>query len=200
MIVLYTNYDNVAVILEGFARELVRLAGSKVALDLGPPSQSISTNVHAQLGVSSDPLFFFGHGHLTQSALMAQDQRPAIDGSNDHLLKDRFVYAACCDGMAILSNAVGTHNATVVGYSGKLKVPLENRYRSLMQHCTLAGPKVLMKGQTADDARNGIENEFRAAAQRLIATGRVRDAVVSVKVFDTNARLIALAGDASRTI
>lgn len=200
MIVVYTNYDNVTAILEGFARELVKLAGSMVSHDLGPPSGSVSTNVHTHLGNSNDPLFFFGHGLLTQSALIAQDQKAAIDASNDKLLRDRVVYAACCDGIAILANAVNAHNTTVIGYGGKLRVPLLNRYKRLMEHCVLSGAKTLINGQITRDARDGLERAFRGAAQQLIATGRVADAVVGVRVFDANATIAALAGDPNRTI
>lgn len=203
MIVVRTNYDNVTAILDGCAQELIRLVGSSISLDLGPPSNSISTNIHSQLQNSNSckPLFFFGHGLLNPDALIAQDQQAAIDASNDQLLKDRVVYAACCDGMAILANAVNTHKATVIGYNGKLKVPLPRRYRRLMEHCVLAGAKILvLNRQNAQDARDGLEQAFRGAAQQLIATGKVADAVIGVRVFDANATITALAGDPNRTI
>lgn len=200
MIVIYTNYDDVTEILETFALQFIVLAGSAITLDLGPPDDSISTNIQVQLGGPTKSVFFFGHGRLHLSALEAQDEVPAIDGQNLHLLRDRLVYAACCDSTVILDPAVKKHNATVIGYNDKLRVPLGGRYRALMENCVLAGARALLSGQDAGDARKGIQQEFRLTAQQLIGTGRVRDAVMSVKVFDWNANIAALNGNPSRTI
>jgi hypothetical protein len=199
MIVIYTDYDPVAAVLQDFAQELIRRSGAKISLILGPPNDSLSTNIQSRLVGLKDPVFFFGHGVL--GALMGQDQQAAIDGSQAHLLNDRIVYAACCDGIPILSQAVKTYSATVIGYRGALMVPVSGRrYQNLMRTCVLSGADQLMNGVSAAAARNGVEQAFRKAAQRLIATRRVWDAVMSVQVFDWNANRVEVDGDGKRTM
>jgi hypothetical protein len=201
MIAIFTNYDKTTAVLEGIAREFIRVAGPGITLVLGPPTDSVSTNVQTRLAGLKEPVFFFGHGLLTVAALMGQDQNPAIDGTYAHLLNDRIVYATCCDGLAILSAAVQTHNATVIGYRRTLNVPvLGRRYKALMQNCVLDGIRDLMQGLPASSARNNVESAFRQTAQQLIATGKVRDAVMSVQVFDWNASGVDVDGNPNRTI
>ena len=194
MIVAFTNYDPASSLLEGFARELISLAGSRVSLILGPPADSVASNIQSSLASVTAPFFFFGHGKSAPPAMVGQDQANAIDSSTHSLLADRLVYGACCYSVDILAPAASTHNTTVLGYKGKLMLPLLPVYEPLMRGCALAGAESLLRGKTVQDAHCDMQTEYDNVARRLIG-GSIQDQVVAVRVFDKNARATTFAGD-----
>jgi len=202
MIIISTDYDSDAQILEEVATELAQAAGTQLTAHLDSTTPSDAANVqHALNPHDKKAVCFFVHGQMSPPALVAQDQQPGVDSSKLHLLANRLVCAFSCYSVNILDDAVRHHGATVLGYNGKLMIPRRKRYRSLFRDCLLAGPQALLSPQSSTAATAQLEtgNKYRRVVQQLLG-GNIADQAIAVLAFDWNANHLDLHGNQSCTL
>jgi hypothetical protein len=147
MIVVSTNGDPVATVLDGYAKVLVQwTAGnglSGTVTHLGPPISTAQRIQHELQNHQRRSFYFFGHG--SSAGFQANDGRSAVDQSTANLLAGRAVSANCCHGDQI-GQLAPTHAFSLLGYTGTLWVPIKAPYISEMEGPALEGPKALAQG------------------------------------------------------
>jgi hypothetical protein len=171
MIVVSTNGDPVANILDGYALALTQWASANgmsgtAIMHLAPP-HSVAQRVQQELqSHSGRSFFFFGHGTNAPPGFKAHDGNPAVDHATVNLLTGRMVSATCCygDQMGMLA----THNSfSLLGYTGLLWVPRHAHHIPAMAGPALEGPKAIMQGLSPSQSLPLARRAYAALAQTM---------------------------------
>lgn len=197
MIIIYTDYDDVARLLAECATNFTRAAGRQVTALLAPPADSQSQGVHNALAAHrEEAVIFFGHGE--PAGPVAQDKLLLFQGLNDQLLRGRLVFAICCYSIQWLEQTATGLGLTALGFSGLLFVPLHPPYSHLLQQSITAGIEPLLSGSNVGAIGGALRDALEAVAQKLTA-GSTEDQV-NATFIRINANRVKTLGDLTQTL
>jgi hypothetical protein len=196
MLVMVTNYEPISAVLAACARQFLNRHGAGVLAVAAPdwadwhhPDDWLRTYPGAAL-------VFFGHGADEPPMFVSQVQRGFIDAGKIELLRGRFIYAVCCHAVNGVGKYVAGVGATLVGYRGKLGVPLREAYATKLAHCILAGLEKVRDNEPAEVVRNAACDAYWTTARNLYE-GTALDCLMA-PIFEGNGEAVAIQGNGKR--
>jgi len=167
-------------------RDLVTQALSVYALKIATiPHAASTTHAHNQaanhirsiitLG-AGEHVFFFLHGQDNPVAIFDGYGNPVIDQTTINLLSSRTVCGTChsANNFATLATQ---HGARVVGYNGRMLVPLDQRYVQAMAEAVIAAHIDVLNGKDVSVAAENARKEYQKIAHRWFGNGSIKGQV-----------------------
>lgn len=183
MIVIATDGDPTADVLNTYARTFVRDVEGRVTKWLNGPHATVEAISHALESHPGKPLFLFGHGVSPPGAgFRVAGGKIVLDVYRiTWFLPDRVVVGSFCDGQQ-----VGTHaeriGFSMFGYRGRLAVPLWPHYAAKMEQAALAAPLHVANGGPVDSAARTAARAYARLAHALNSSTSWTDFMAAVVV------------------
>lgn len=168
-IIISADHDPATQALSTYAAVIEATATSAMRFHNKPAPE-----IHKFLSKSkNDHIFIFVHGRHNPPSVIDRFGSAVLDASSMHLLRARTVCGTCFSLNGFADLAI-PHGASVVGYDGRMLIPLDPRYLAEMQSAALAAHREVLNGATAAAAAQTARAEYRDIARRWFSKGSLK--------------------------
>jgi len=211
LIITLPRWDNVTEYLSQFSDEILKTADEQGIKYKALKDKFATKKEFEKVLNGLDYNFLVFNGHGSEESIKGQDNEIIVQkGDNEHILKDRIVYARACEAGAVLGEeAVKTsHDGCFIGYEHKFifwadkswdSVPLKDETAKLFLEPSNMAPISILKGHSTGEAHETAK-KYTLKSIRRVLRNPTNESFWLASALWTNYNGQVIHGDSAATI
>lgn len=179
MIITLPESDNVTLYLSKFSKEILEEANKQDVKVKSLIEEEASQKEFEKVLTNLDYKFIMFNGHGSSDSIYGHKDEPIIiSGENEHLLKNRIVYARACEaGKKLGRDVVNESEGCFIGYSNKFifwadkawdSVPLKDETAKIFLEPSNMVPISILKGHSTGEADKTARDYMKKNIRKVL--------------------------------